>query len=65
MTRGPAEVPAAVLALLAAVLEAHPFAPPVRQAELLARELRREGWQVGAPCSCRFTTEAAGVAAPP
>jgi hypothetical protein len=46
-------VPDAVVALMSAVLEANPFAPPARLAQLLAEELRREGWHVGAPGSCR------------
>ena len=53
MTRPSPEVPAAVLALLAGVLEANPFAPPARMAHLLVEELRREGWHIGAPGSCR------------
>lgn len=65
MSRGPAEVPAAVVALFAAVLEANPFAPPVRMAGLLVEELRREGWHVGAPGLCRASTSAVEGAVPP
>ena len=58
MTRPSPEVPDAVVALMSAVLEANPFAPPVRQAQLLVEELRREGWHVGAPGSCRLSMSA-------
>ena len=58
MTRPAPEVPDAVVALLSAVLEANPFAPPARMAELLAAELRREGWHIGAPGLCRHSMSA-------
>lgn len=65
MSRGPAEIPDAVTALLVAVLEANPFAPSVRMAGLLVEELKREGWHVGAPGLCRASTSAVEGAVPP
>lgn len=43
------DVPDAASAAIAAVLEDNPFAPPKRQAELIAQELRRLGFRICAP----------------
>jgi hypothetical protein len=51
------DVPDAVAAVVAAVLEDHPYAPPRRQAELIVGELRRLGFRVVVPMG-RATTEA-------
>lgn len=50
---GPARIPDAFLALVAAVEEANPHVSPVQRGFLLRVELEREGWHVGVPGSCR------------
>jgi hypothetical protein len=52
------DVADAVGAVIAAVEEEFPWAEPRRKAELLLAELRRQGWQVVAPGSCRSTKDA-------
>jgi hypothetical protein len=42
-------IPDAVAALIAAVIEDNPFAPPRRQGLLVVEALRREGWRISAP----------------
>lgn len=43
------DVPDAVAAVISAVLQDSPFAPPRRQAELVVAELRRLGFRVSVP----------------
>lgn len=42
-------VPDAVAAVIAAVIEDNPFAPPNRLGVLVVDELRRQKWRVSAP----------------
>lgn len=61
--RHPNAPPAAVAALIAAVIEANLYAPPWRLAQLITGELAAQGWHVGAPDSCRPTKSAATAGA--
>jgi hypothetical protein len=51
-------MPPAVVALIAAVIEDNPFAPPKRQAQLAVEALRRQGWRISAPGAGRATKPA-------
>jgi hypothetical protein len=52
------DVPDAVAALIAAVIEDNPFAPPRRQAQLAVEALRQERWRITAPGAGRPTNPA-------
>jgi hypothetical protein len=58
-------VPDALAQLVAAVAEDNPYAPPARIGELVVEELRRQGWHIGVPGSCRPVPEAVARLAPP
>lgn len=48
-------IPDALAEVIAAIEEAYPYAEPRRKGELMRDELRRLGWHVGLPGSCRPT----------
>jgi hypothetical protein len=51
-------VPDAVAAVIAAVIEDNPYAPPRRQGELAVAELRRLGFRMAGAAIGRSTTTA-------
>lgn len=59
------DMPPAAVAVIAAVIEDNPFAPPKRQAQLVVEALRREGWRITAPVAGRATKLAVSDTAAP